>query len=57
MKKFNTKIISATLASLISLTTSVPAFAATYNNSPSLEGISTIEKINSNNKFVQIDTE
>lgn len=53
MKKFNTKIISATLASLISLTTSVPAFAATYNNPPSLEGISTIEKINSNNKFAE----
>ncbi|AVQ40067.1 hypothetical protein C7M56_15810 [Clostridium botulinum] len=53
MKKFNTKIISATLASLISLTTSVPAFAATYNNPPSLEEISTIEKINSNNKFAE----
>ncbi|MDU1319974.1 MAG: hypothetical protein E6931_00525 [Clostridium botulinum] len=57
MKKFNTKIISVILASLISLTTSVPAFAATYNKPPSLEGISPIEKINSNNKFVQIDME
>ncbi|MGO5076094.1 hypothetical protein ACTQ4K_19640 [Clostridium sporogenes] len=50
MKKFNTKIISATLASLIALTMSVPAFVATYNKPSSLEGISAIEKMNSNSK-------
>lgn len=44
MKKFNTKIISATLTFLIVLTMSVPAFAATYNKPSSLEEFQLLKK-------------